>query len=121
MDQMFAEHIFHDNAIFGVLMGLGIAGMVVYILLSALFEEAREQGKRWRSAHGPLTDSHQSPGVRACAERLASKRRSARIEAARLMCDLNDTSAVPALLRAMDLHWKDADFLEVAVRSLAVL
>ena len=63
----------------------------------------------------------QSPAVRRCALRLTSLRRKERLRAAELLGEMNDRTAVPALVRAIRRNRRDGGFLEAAVRSLAHL
>lgn len=75
---------------------------------------------RWRR-RGAMADKQPSNAVQVCAQRLSSSHREDRQEAARLLGELNDRAAVPALIRALDRNLDDLSFRITVIHSLAYL
>ncbi|HZO88427.1 MAG TPA: HEAT repeat domain-containing protein [Chthonomonadaceae bacterium] len=65
-----------------------------------------------------LVDARQSRSVRRCAERLTARRRADRMEAVTILDALQDTTAVPALMRVLELYPDDVPFLLAVVGTL---
>ncbi|HLK60279.1 MAG TPA: HEAT repeat domain-containing protein [Chthonomonadaceae bacterium] len=93
----------------------------IYIIVGALCEEGMAHVSRWWEGRRGLTDRKQSRYVRLCAQRLTSPKSQMRHEAAELLGELGDRSAVPALLRAMECYPTDVPFLLKVVQSLQQL
>ncbi len=101
--------------------GLFLILMGVLCVVAVILDEASAPLKEWVRARWGLADPGQTVHVRRYAVRLTSRRRAIRLEAAERLGDLNDTSAVPALLRAVERYRDDGPFLEVVVQSLGRL
>jgi hypothetical protein len=99
---------------------LGV-GFLCYLVFGSLGEEAFALYGKWRTQRGPFTDRKQSVPVRACAQRLNSKKSQVRLDATQTLGELNDVTAVPALVHALEVYERDAAFLEVAVSTLGRL
>lgn len=97
-----------------VLLVGGLIGIVVFETAIVL----RGPFVRWWTDRLGVTDSKQSEYVSNLAVRLASPAKKARTHAAKMLGELNDVSAVPALIRAAERHGQDGHFLEVVVKSL---
>ncbi|HZP81685.1 MAG TPA: HEAT repeat domain-containing protein [Chthonomonadaceae bacterium] len=119
MDATDWAHLIREN-LFSLEIG-GLLIVVVWLVVTALLEEAAGPVCRWWKAHSAFADAEQTPCVRKCAERLASRRSATRIEAVRILGLLDDPTAVPALTRALERYDKDARFLEAAIPVLAQL
>jgi HEAT repeat protein len=91
------------------------------IVAGVVISELARPYERWRKERAILSNAKQSPGVQNCLEQLVSGGRRMRLEAARLLGELEDRTAVPGLLRAMERSPRDAHFLEAAVVALARL
>jgi HEAT repeat protein len=94
---------------------------LVLLIVAAVVEEVAGPINGWIAKRRGLADPGQSPAVQCWAIRLSFRNRAKRLEAAERLGDLNDRSAVPALIRAASRYNDDGPFLEVVVRSLAAL
>lgn len=117
MDYKEWERLIDENLFFLEISSLLI--VATWIVVTALLEEAASPARRWWKAHSAFADAEQTPSVRKCAERLASRRSAVRQEAVRVLGMLNDPTAVPALARALERYDKDTRFLEAAIEVLA--
>lgn len=96
------------------LLLLGLVGLIVV----ALLKELRPSWQRWRASRNGFEDSQQSSYVRGYAARLSSPRRAQRVGAVASMGCMNDRTAVPALIRAIERYKEDGPFLEQVVKVL---
>lgn len=101
--------------------GLLILAMGVGIVGWALLEEASLASRRKISRRHAFADSRQSDAVCLCTRRLGSVRRANRLEAVLILRQLNDLSALPALLKALDRYNHDVPFVMEVVVTLAHL
>ena len=94
---------------------------IVWIVGSALMEEAADPTRRWLRRWKAHLDPHLPAHVSRLIEKLSSVNRNQRIEAATLLGEIHDCRAVPALIRAIERHPSDPLFLQAAVEALGRL
>jgi HEAT repeat protein len=92
-------------------------GYVIWTVLRELYPPVG----MWIGKRIGMADAGQSAAVRAYAVRLASKRRATRLRAVTRLADLNDPTAVPALLKCVSRYRGDGPFLEAVVGTLGKL
>jgi hypothetical protein len=95
-----------------------ILAAVVGIVGWALLEEAALVRRRKSSRRHAFSDHRQSFAVCQCTRRLTSVRRSSRLEAVMILRQLNDPTAVPALLKALDRYNRDVPFAITVIETL---
>ncbi len=104
-----------------VMLALMLAPLLWLILHTLTRLTAETLGDRWvmgRRKRREFWDAAQSPGVRMCAEKLAGRRMKDRIEAVQIMVLLNDSTAVPALIRAAERYESEVPFQFAIVAAL---
>src|SRR2546423_6927297 len=99
-------------------IGLGAIIFGLLFVLAVIVSEAVRPILEWSARRIGMCDAGQSEYVRGYAAKLASARRSERMKAVVQLQALNDSSAVPCLLKAMARYNSDPQFLERAVRTL---
>jgi hypothetical protein len=101
--------------------GMLLLATVVVIVGWALLEEAALARSRKISRRHSFADSRQSDAVCLCTRRLGSVRRANRLDAVRILRDLKDPSAAPALLKALDRYSRDVPFVIEVIETLVCL
>lgn len=96
---------------------LGLIGIVV----AAFLAELGGPVARWLAERNGFVDRGQSPLVRRVAVRLSSRRTKERMRAVELLRDMRDTSAVPALARAIQRYDHDPRLLQALVEAVGAL
>ena len=95
-----------------------VVGCPIGVLLLCIIAEVSEPMNQWVSARIGFCDTGQSPAVRRCATRLGSRKSKVRMAAAKLLGEMNDPTAVPALIRAAQRYGKDVPLLQAVVEAL---
>ncbi len=98
-------------------LGLLLLAAVVVIAV-AFLKELLPYWTQWRSSRTGFSDSQQTSYVRGYATRLGSRRRERRVAAVQMLAQMNDHTAVPALVRALERYKEDGPFVEMVVRVL---
>ncbi len=96
-----------------------VVGCPVGVVLLCIIAEVSEPINKWVSARVGFCDTAQSPTVRKCAVRLASRKTTVRLAAVKLLGEMNDSTAVQALTRAAERYRKDVPLLQAVVEALA--
>lgn len=104
-----------------VALGIGLVLFAIAYVFYTFLVEVSPPAKEWIGRRTGMADAGQSKAVRAYALRLASRKRSVRLTAIERLGDLNDRTAVPALLRCVKRYRNDGPFLEAVVRLLGNL
>jgi hypothetical protein len=98
---------------------LGLLVLVfVVAIVGALLKEFHPFYKRWVDSRSGFEDPHQTPYVRGYAKKLSSRRRENRLAAVEMLGQMNDRTAVPALVRVIEKYREDGPFVEQVVRVL---
>jgi hypothetical protein len=99
--------------------GLLLLAIVVGVLGWAMLEEMALARSRKISRRHAFADHHQTDPVCLCTRRLGSVRRANRLDAVLILRQLNDPTAVPALLKALERYDRDVPFVMEVVETLA--
>ena len=105
-----------------LLIAGGVALVVALVtVLLACFEEVTLFSERWCGRHHPFADAGQTNAVHTITARLGSARRRVRLEAVSILRQLGDTTAVPALRKALVRYDKDVPFALAVVETMTAL
>ena len=104
-----------------LLFAVALVGIAVAYVTGVFFSEVLAPVRQWVGRRTGLADAGQSAAVHAYAVRLASRSRATRLKAVRRLGDLNDRTAVPALMKAARRYDADGPLLEAVVRALSKL
>lgn len=108
------------GADFFLIVGVIVVTTVV-VVVGAILTEMAGPVTRWLQARSGFGDPEQSTAVRAYALKLGSSKRKARLTSIQRLGDLNDYTAVPALLKVIDKYSTDGPLMETVVVVLGKL
>ena len=97
---------------------LAAAALAVLYVIAVVLTETLRPVQEWIGKRTGMCDAGQSEFVRRYALKLASRRRKDRLTTAAQLGALNDNTAVPCLLKAIDRNGRDPVLVEALVRTL---
>jgi HEAT repeat protein len=116
------RYLLHTDSIWLLTSGLAvILATIVGIVGRALWEETASIEERRTTRCHAFADRRQSRSVHACTRRLSSMRRAGRLEAVHILRQLNDPTAVPALIKALARYNRDVPFVIAVIQTLSQL
>lgn len=98
-----------------------LIGFCVWIVASSFSDEAEAPLQNWWKRKHAFHDSLQSPNVRQLTGKLTAPQHTVRMQAIEVLSQLNDPTAVPALIRAIHGFPKDTQYTVAIVNLLGKL
>ncbi len=100
---------------------LFVIGFCIWIIASSFMDEAEGPLQNWWKRKRLFHDSLQSPNLRHLAEKLTAPHHTIRMQAIEVLRQINDPTAVPTLLHALDRFSKDIPYRIAIVNLLGQL